>query len=862
MKNPIRVEYISEARRWIGFGQTLRLFLLLMAILQARPLSAANPVSDFAPIKSTAAFYSEHCVRCHKEGKAKGGFRMDELLARPSVQGQDDPWKNVLEKLVAREMPPDDEEKRPSHDDYEKQIAWLRTELEKSEQAMEAARPRAQRRLNRAEYNRTVSDLFGYLLRPADAFPPDDALHGFDTVAEGLNTSTVLLERYLAAAQEVAARVTEDFGPQVPEVRTFRQAVSPQDGETSGADFELYDGNSMFYWGGTPQKWERREWIGHSWGAVLRPRHSGRYTVKLFGKLKRFAPGERGIFRLEFAGRTVGVFDSPAEPRADDLLFQTDVQVDKTTAGHGVAVFTFVNGNPHGKAVGETDDYHPNSYERFREFKQKHFPEHFEKTSDTWMPHEPPGLDVRAIANVRCEITGPHHDVWPPVGFQREFAMELKAKDLQGVMAGFLPRAFRRPVTAAEVTRIVAFAESGTFASAAFDEKLRAALTRILVAPEFLFLVEAVPSGTPRGGYRLTNWELAARLSYFLTGTMPDADLRAAAARGELSDGAKLDAQVTRLLRDQRTVAALTAGFANSWLHLDRLAGVMPEPKLFPQFGDDLKRSFAEEPKAFFAALVIENGRVTDLLDADHAWVNERLAMHYGLDRATIRGSELRRVTLPVAQRPQRGGLLGMGALLTLTSENTRTSPVKRGIYVLEQIFNRPPPPPPPNVGDLIPNTASAKSVREHLALHRADPACAGCHNRIDPWGLALENFDAVGAWRTEEAVWEDPSRPVRRKQGEIPVVFPINARFELPRQSDAARHATGLNAARAELQHRRDEFARGFTEKLMTYALGRGLLLSDRQHIEAAAGALKKEDYRLHALIRAIIHSPAFQTR
>lgn len=841
-------------------AQRLTFVLAVICALHAFPLRLwAEAEHNLALTKTVAAFYSEHCVRCHKEGKSKGGFRMDELLAKPTVEGLDDPWRNVLDKLVGREMPPDDVEKRPSHDAYEKQVAWLRGELEKSEQLTAAARPRAQRRLNRAEYDRTVSDLFGYPLRPADGFPPDDMLHGFDTVAEGLNTSVVLLDRYLEAAQRIAVRVTEDFGPRPLEVRVFQQAVSPQDGETGGGDFELYDGNAMFYWGGTKDKWERREWIGHTWGAVLRPRHSGRYTVKLFGTLKHFAPGERGIFRLDFAGSNVGVFSSPADPSADGLLFRTDLWVDQPTAGHGVVQFTFVNGNPHGGAVGETEDYYPNSYERFRELKRKHFPEHFEKSSDTWMPYEPPGLDVRAIAKVRCEITGPHHDAWPPVGFQREFAAELKAKDLRAVVAGFLPKAYRRPVSEAEVANITKFAESTAGADAKFEDKLQAALTRILVAPDFLFLVEAVPPGTKRGGYRLTNWELAARLAYFLTGTMPDAELRAAAARGELTNATKLDAQVQRLLRDPRCVTALTDGFLNSWLHLDRLAGVMPEPKLFPHFGDDLKRSMAEEPKAFFAALLRENGKITDLLDANYTWTNERLAMHYGLDRASIRGGRLRRVGLP---NRQRGGLLGMAGVLTLTSEATRTSPVKRGLYVLENVFNRPPPPPPPNVGDLIPNTASAKSIREHLALHRENAACAGCHNRIDPWGLALENFDAVGAWRTNEVAWEDPSRPQQRKEGERAPAFAINASFELPIMSEATKRATGLDAVRAELLHRRDDFARGFAEKMMIYALGRGLVISDYQRVETAAAALKKDDYHLHSLIRAIVQSPAFQTR
>lgn len=823
----------------------------------AASVPAAEPPPKLDPVSHASAFYSEQCVRCHREGKTKGGFRMDELLAKPTVEGLDDPWKNVLDKLSSREMPPDDEENRPTDADYEKQIAWLRGELEKSEHLTASARPRAQRRLNRAEYNRTVSDLFGLPLRPADGFPPDDTLHGFDTVAEGLNTSVVLLDRYLDAAQSVAERVLKTFPDQPPKASTFTTGANKVNGkEVSG--FKLFDPNSFLQFGGTDGEWDRRHWVGHAWGADYHVREAGRYKVTVRGRPRHFAPNERAIVRLEVDERVHGLFDSPPADTGSDLLFETSVWIERHNSTVPF-VFTFVNGNPFGGAVDETVDYYPSCWQRHHDAKGKHFPEHMGKTGDSWMPREPEGLDIRWIEDVRLEISGPHYDAWPPVGFQREFAAELKGKDLGAVIRTFLPRAFRRPVSEAEVGNIVHFAESSTGADAKLEEKLKAALARILVAPEFLFLVEAVPPETPRGAYRLTNRELAARLSYFLTGTMPEAELRAAAAGGDLNDAAKLDTEVQRLLRDPRCITALTEGFLNSWLHLDRLAGVMPEPKLFPHFGDDLKRSMAEEPKTFFAALLRENGKITELLDADYTWANERLAMHYGLSREAIRGSELRRVALP---NRQRGGLLGMAGLLTLTSEATRTSPVKRGIFVLENIFNRPPPPPPPNAGELIPGTASAKSIREHLALHRENSACAGCHSRIDPWGLALENFDAVGAWRTEEPAWVDPSRTQQRKEGSRAPTFAINASFELPKMSESAKNAAGFDAVRAELLHRRDDFARGFTEKMMIYALGRGLVISDYQRIEDAAAALKKEDYHLHALIRAIVRSPAFQTR
>lgn len=819
---------------------------------------AAEPAPKLDPVSHAGAFYSEQCVRCHKDGKAKGGFRMDELLAKPTIEGLDDPWKNVLDKLTSREMPPDEEAGRPTDAEYEKQIEWLRGELAKSEQLTAAARPQAQRRLNRAEYNRTVSDLFGVPMRPADGFPPDDTLHGFDTVAEGLHTSVVLLDRYLDAAQSVAESVLKTFSDEPTRASTYRTAANKVNGEEVPG-FKLFDPNSFLQFGGTDGVWDRRHWVGHAWGADYHAKDAGRYKVTVRGRPRHFASNERAIVRVEVNERVHGIFDSPRADRGSDLLLETSVWIaqDNSTVPF---VFTFVNGNPFGGAVDETVDYYPSCWQRHHDAKGKHFPEHMGKSGDAWMPKEPAGLEIRWIEDVRLEISGPHHDAWPPVGFQREFAAELKAKDLGAVIRAILPRAFRRPVREAEVANLVAFAESSTGADAKFEDQLKAALTRMLVAPEFLFLVEAVPAGTPRGGYRLTDWELASRLSYFLTGTMPDAELRAAAFRGELSNAAKLDDHVRRLLRDPRCITALTEGFLNSWLHLDRLAGVMPEPKLFPHFGDDLKRSMAEEPKAFFAALLRENGRITDLLDADYTWANERLAMHYGLNREAIRGSDLRRVELP---NRQRGGLLGMAGLLTLTSEATRTSPVKRGIFVLENIFNRPPPPPPPNAGELIPGTASAKSIREHLARHRENTACAGCHNRIDPWGLALENFDAVGAWRTEEPAWVDPSRQQQqREEGGKTPTFAINASFELPKMSDAARNAAGFDALRGELRHRRDDFARGFTEKMMIYALGRGLVISDYQRIKDASEALRREDFRLHALIRAIVQSRAFQSR
>lgn len=840
----------------------------LVAILAALGgVHGADPMPRLAPVRAVAGFYAEHCVRCHQNGTAKGGFRLDDLLQRPTVEGLEDPWRAVLEKLAGRDMPPSGEKVRPSHAAYEVQVLWLRNELEKSERRMSLARPRAQRRLNRAEYNRTIQDLFGLRLWPADAFPPDDVLHGFDTVAEGLNTSTVLMEQYLMAAHEVAAAVTLVHEGAPPERRVVRLGMDKE----HSTGFRLFNPNALVRFGDQGKPWENRQWVGNTLGWDHQVHAPGYYRLTLRGKARGLEEGERVIVRLDVHGRRVGVYDSGVPAAADDdpPLLQARVWLEpvrfysETTAAF---TFTYLNGNPFGTAVGETEDYHGSCWQKFVDYRSAHFPDikplpGRDWIPPEWMPLEPTDLPIRRIAGLELEIDGPEPGAWPPVGFQRTYADALRRQDLRALLSEFLPLAWRRPVTEAEVAAIEAFAARAADPSVGFVSRLQAAITRVLVAPEFLFHLEAVPPGTARGAYRLTDWELATRLSYFLTASMPDGELRAAAGRGELRDAARMAEQVDRLLRDPRTVTALTDGFLNSWLHLDRLAGAMPEPKLFPRFGDDLKRSLAEEPRAFFAALLRENGRLTDLLDARYTWANERLAMHYGLDRKRIRGGTLRRVELPDRQR---GGLLAMGGLLTLTSEATRTSPVKRGAYVLETLFNRPPPPPPPDVGDLIPGAASARTIREHLLRHREDAACAGCHSRMDPWGLALENFDAVGAWRTEESAWEDPSRPEPPggNNGRASRAFPIEARLELPIQGDASKRLRGLDAVRAELLQRRDEFARGFAEKVMIHALGRGLVTSDHKSIEDVVAALKRGDDRVHALIHAVVRSEAFQSR
>lgn len=383
-------------------------------------------------------------------------------------------------------------------------------------------------------------------------------------------------------------------------------------------------------------------------------------------------------------------------------------------------------------------------------------------------------------------------------------------------------------------------------------EALKVGMAAVLCSPNFLLLIETPPKESLRGQYTLTDHELASRLSYFLWSSCPDDELRAAADAGRLRDKATLDLQVARILADPKA-KALADGFARQWLNLDKLATVMPEPKLFPDWNDDLRDACREETLAFFREVLAANRPVTDFLSSDWTFVNDKLAEHYGL--AAVSGRRLRKVKLP---NDRRGGLLTQASVLTLTSEATRTAPVLRGAYVLDRLFNRPPPPPPPNVGALIPDASQAKSVREHLSIHRANPNCAGCHARFDGYGLALENFDATGRWRTEEPAHEDPAKPVHRPPGEKPPTFRIDTTVELADGSTFE----GVSGLKNHLLSRKMEFTRGLAERLTIYACGRGLTASDRPGIEAAVKACAADGFRFQTLIRSVVDSPAFRTR
>jgi hypothetical protein len=399
-------------------------------------------------------------------------------------------------------------------------------------------------------------------------------------------------------------------------------------------------------------------------------------------------------------------------------------------------------------------------------------------------------------------------------------------------------RAYRRPVTDAELRDLLAFYDQGRADEGGFEDGIEMALRALLVSPEFLFRIERDPANLPPNtAYHLTDLEVASRLSFFLWSSIPDDELLDTAIRGRLKQPAVFERQVRRMLADPRANALVT-NFAGQWLHLRNLAAATPDLRLFPNFDDNLRQAFRRETELFFESIVQEDRSILDLLRADYTFVNERLARHYGIPN--VYGSHFRRVTLPPDS--PRGGLLGHASILTVTSYANRTSPVQRGKWVLENVLGMPPPPPLPNVPPLKDTGKGGKimSMRERMVEHRANPACAGCHALMDPIGLATENFDAVGEWRTHEGG------------------IPIDASGGLPDGSTFQ----GMEGLRKTLLNRPEIFVSTATEKLLTYALGRGLEPTDAAAVRTITRNAGRNDYRFSSIVLGVVNSVPFRMR
>jgi len=763
-----------------------------------QPALKASPsrVSAGAPL--VRSFVGKYCVDCHQGDEPAGRLTFD-LGGSDDLRDDTDAWEKVVHKLRSRQMPPLDAP-RPAETEYEGALSILVRELDElAEKQPNPGRTETFRRLTRTEYQNAVRDLFGLDIDVTELLPRDESSHGFDNVTVG-DLSATRLDRYITAAQKISRLVVGSFG-RGPACETIR--IRPDVTQDEHVE-------------GLP--------LGTRGGALV-PFHfpqDGEYEVqvRLARDRNEEIEGLRDQHEVEFLldrARIELLTVKPAKP--DEVADNADAHL-KTRVR--------VSAGPH--QLGVTFLKNPSS---LQEIRRQPLNVHFNM-------HRHPRIGP---AVYQISITGPYSPTGPgeTPSRGRIFVCDPTGpgeneRCAERILSPVMRRAYRRPVSDADLAEPMKFFRSAR-EDGDFDAGIEAALASILVSPNFLFRIEQDPDGaTPNQTYRISDLELASRLSFFLWSSVPDDELLDAAIQGTLRTPEILEQQVRRMLADSRS-SSLVTNYAGQWLHLRNLDSITPDARLFPDFDDNLRQAFRRETELVFESMVREDRSVLDLISADDTYLNERLAKHYGIPY--VFGSHFRRVT--VDDETHRGGLLRQGSILFVTSYPTRTSPVIRGNWILENILGSPAPPPPANVPALKDQTVSASlSVRARLAEHRANAVCAGCHGLMDPVGFALENFDAVGRWRTEE-------------DGEA-----IDASGGLPGGSQFA----GVEGLERELLRQPEQFVGTLTEKLMAYALGRGIEPYDAPAIRKIVLQAREADFHFSSLIIGIVNSTPFQMR
>ena len=783
-------------------------------MLAAAPVASAPAgAGGGADAASVAATLDRYCVTCHNQRVVDGrgaapsmlvsqlraaGLALDALDAG-HVAGDADAWERVVRKLQARTMPPAGRP-RPDDETYGGVVGWLEAELDRAAAAApNPGRRPALHRLTRTEYRNAVRDLLALDDLPKEfdvstLLPADNVTSGFDNLAELLFVSPATLERYLAAARRISRLAVGDTGmpPIVDRHQLDRDLV--QDGHLDGLPLGTRGGTVIRSY--LPADGEYVLTV--EFAQAAREEHEVEVSVD----------GERaGLFTI--GGRPLvrgasGVFAFEAEP-------PVDVRMPLGAGPREIAV----------AFVRKTGARHESLVRASRRGQRR------EPAISTVTLSGPYGVDGAGDTPSRRRIfTCRPGGTAPAAG-----------RCAREILATLARRAYRRPVTAADLDLLLPFYEEGR-AAGGFDRGIQRALERLLVSPEFLFRVERDPAdAVPGAPYRVGGLELASRLSFFLWSSIPDDELLDRAVDGTLADPAVLEAQVRRMLADGRS-RALVDNFAAQWLYLRDVEAKEPDPGFFPGFDENLRQAFQRETELFIDSVLREDRDVTELLTADHTFVDERLAKHYGIPH--VYGSHFRRV--PLAGTARRG-LLGQGGVLTLTSYATRTSPVLRGKWILENLLASPPPPPPPDIPALAETTGegAALSMRAAMERHRANPACASCHAQMDPLGFALENFDAVGRWRARG----ESNEPI-----DASGVLPDGTSFEGP---DGMRQALLRDPRR---------FVATVAEKLLTYALGRNVESYDLPAVRAVVRGAEQDGYRFSSIVLGIVRSTPFQMR
>jgi mono/diheme cytochrome c family protein len=863
--------------RRIGFGSLAAAWL---AVIMGSHLHAAPAQQSAPPAASAAtpqAVFQRYCLTCHTEAmKSRGTVPAAfEALLNANVAAHADEWEDIVRKVRAGLMPPAGAA-RPDRATQERLLGWVEGELDRAAAANpNPGRTQPFHRLNRTEYRNAIRDLLDLDVNVAGLLPADDASYGFDNIAGVLKMSPTLLERYLAAAQKIS-RQAVGTPPPAPNVDYFRLADDlQQDVHLDGLPIGTRGGIAIKYTFPMDAEYEIRPRlardVNESVPSYLEAQHleitvDGE-RVQVFTlpgvSTPQTPPAGRGAVSSDTSdddqqpaaaparaggagpvaggrGAQAGARGGNARPRPQISQIDAGLRVSgeerqrrnradeswnarvRVTAGEHELTLAFLAKT---SALDETT--------------RLPFLRPYPAAVNT--PETRMGVHLRSV-----EIVGPYSPTGSGSSASRRrifvctpaaAAEELPcAKKIFSTLAR---RAYRRPVTDPDLQPLVdTFTEARKQGS--FDVGIERAVRRLLVSPEFLFRVERDPANVrPNTPYRVSDLELASRLSFFLWSSIPDEELLSLAEKGRLRDSGVLAAQVKRMIADPRFDTFVT-NFAGQWLYLRNLPSTGPVDEVYPDFDDVLRQAFQRETELFFESVVREDRSALDLLRADYTFLNERLARHYGIPG--IKGSHFRRVTLPADS--VRGGLLGHGSILTVTSQPDRTSPVVRGKWILENFLGTSPPDPPPNVPDLKPSVepGAVLSMRERMAAHRGNPTCAACHAIMDPIGLSLENFDGVGRFRT----LSESSQPI-----DASGALPDGTKF------------VGAAGLRQVLLTRSDQFAMTVAEKLLTYALGRGVEYYDRPAVRAIVKEAAMRDYRFSSgLILGVVESAPFQMR
>lgn len=889
----MKMNYRTVLRLGRGFGHVWRVaaktgvfaILFVVAIANGEAQDQTPAGAEFE--RSVKPFIEQHCLACHGQKSAKAGYRIDLLGSDFTVASVAEQWKEVIDRINAGEMPPED---RPRPDS--KQVAvvatWVNAQLRAIDLAAKNAGGRIlMRRLNCDEYANTVRDLLQLdelVVRPlTEEMPADGQAEGFDRLGVALFFDQTQIERSLAVAAKLAARAIVTEPPKINQLENRfeiqRLKPAPEQVEVfpgfkhtipRGAKDQIVHPTHIEVIQGGPTY--RREYDG--WGVVAHfsiaqvVTQDGYYRFRIKAKVDNRERTEPNKFRLRYA------LDSP-------IQVEEEVPLDPSGVTEALLFLRGpVNGEVKGpqvfnmlwnhteKAVITEPNYKTlfSQWTRLRGLLEQAATNRapqaevdalkkersvVEKNLNAWTGVANiynPDMDLKKLPRLlleSIEIEGPIQKEWPPASHKSLFFAGDERRDddyVREMFTRFLPRAYRRPVTNNEIDSVVAVVKDAQATSKlSFQDAMRVGLQRVLCSPGFLFLEE--PTGEQVKPRPLNDHELASRMSYFLWSTMPDDELQTLAAGGKLREPSVVAAQVRRMIADPKS-DQFVKNFAGQWLSVRDYGSIKPAAE-YRDYDAPLEQASQQEPFEFFAEVLSKDLSIKSFIDSDFVVINERLARHYGI--VGVKGKEFRRVS--IGPEHHRGGVLGMAGLMTYLADGTRTLPMRRGTWVLRELMNDPPNNPPPNAGEIQPNTSGKSlTLRQRLELHRRDDVCASCHFKLDAYGLALENYDAIGAWRERfnGEGFRGSNAPVLDVSGSFP---------------DGRMFAT-LEEYKTGLLTQKEKFARALSVKMVTYALSRPVGYTDHSLIESLVGTLQKDDFRIQSLIQAIVSCEAFNSK